>query len=230
MTIRVATYNIRSMRDDVPALVRVIRALRPDVLCVQEVPRLWCWRRKRARLAAETGMIVAAGRRRGGMAVLTGPGVRVLSAETHLLSFRLFLERRAVAIAVVEADGLRLGVASVHLDLDVAARALHAAEAITLLEAAAEPYDAVPVLAGDINEHADRETFRYIAGRLTDCYAHAPRGDGLTFTARRPGKRIDAVFAGSGVSVVSCGGAEADPADLAAATDHLPVVAELRAS
>ncbi|MFI0417002.1 endonuclease/exonuclease/phosphatase family protein [Spongiactinospora sp. 9N601] len=230
MTIRVATYNVHGMRDDVPALVRVIRATRPDILCVQEVPRRWSWRRKRARLAAETGMIVAAGRRRGGTAVLTGPDVRVLRAETHLLRFYFFLERRATAIAVVESGGLRVAVASVHLDLHVAARARHAEEAVTLLEAAAEPYGAALVLAGDINEQAHQDTFRHLAGRLADCYARAPRGEGMTFSARRPAKRIDAVFAGPGLSIVSCGGVDADPADLAAASDHLPVVAELRAS
>ncbi|MCG5212262.1 endonuclease/exonuclease/phosphatase family protein [Streptosporangium soli] len=230
MTIRVATYNVRSMYDDVPALTRVIRALRADVLCLQEAPRRSFWRRRRGGLALATGMTVAAGRRRGGMAVFTGPGVRILHAEHHLLSFDPGLERRATALAVVEAGGLRLAVASVHLDLNAAARVRHAAEAVALLEAAAARYGAAIVLAGDINERADGDAFRHLSDRLTDCYASAPRGDGLTFSARRPGARIDAVFAGHGVSVESCGGADADPADLAAATDHLPVVAELGAS
>ncbi|GLW10523.1 hypothetical protein Misp01_56510 [Microtetraspora sp. NBRC 13810] len=226
-TVRVATYNVRSMYDSVPALVRVIRALRPDVLCVQEAPRWLLWRRRRRQLAHASGMTVAAGLRRGGTAVFVGPGARVLHAEGHLLRGFFPLERRAVAIAVVEAGGLRLAVGSIHLDLDSSARFCHAAEALTLIRAAADRHGAEPVLAGDVNEQADQRTFRYIAGELTDCYPCAPRGDGMTFLARRPDKRIDAVFAGSGLTVVACGGAEADPDDLVRATDHLPVVAEL---
>ena len=83
------------------------------------------------------------------------------------------------------------------------------------------------MLAGDINEQSDQPTWQHLAERLTDCYTVSPRGDGFTFPARGPHKRIDAIFAVAGFSVVSCGGIDADPADLVAATDHLPVVAEL---
>ena len=120
-----------------------------------------------------------------------------------------------------------MAVGSIHLDLDEAARLRHAGEAMALLQAAADRFDALPVLAGDINEQSDQPTWRYLAERLTDCYAIAPRGDGFTFPAGGPHKRIDAIFAVAGFSVVSCGGVDADPADLVAATDHLPVVAEL---
>jgi endonuclease/exonuclease/phosphatase family metal-dependent hydrolase len=230
MVIRVATYNVRSMYDDVPALIRVVRALRADVLCVQEAPRFWRWRRRRRGLAGAAGMTVAAGRRRGGLAVFTGPGVRLLHAESHLLRPYFGLERRGLALAVVEARGLRLAVGSIHLDLNETARFQHATEALALVEAAAERHGAATVLAGDLNEQDDGHTFRHISSRLADCYAHAPRGAGLTFSAGRPRYRIDGVFAGPGVSVRSCGGAGADPADLAAATDHLPVIAELAAT
>ncbi|WP_433255294.1 endonuclease/exonuclease/phosphatase family protein [Streptosporangium sp. CA-135522] len=227
MVLRVASYNVRAMKDDVAALGRVITALRADVLCVQEAPRFLCWRRKRRRLAACGGLTVAAGRRLGGVAVLIGPGVRLLHGEGHLLKCFLGLERRAIAIAVVETGRWRMAVGSVHLDLDEAARLHHAREALTLLQAAADRFDALPVLAGDINEQSHQPTWRHLAGQLTDCYPVSPRGDGFTFPARGPRERIDAIFAVAGLSVVSCGGVEADPADLAAATDHLPVVAEL---
>ncbi|GAA5074245.1 endonuclease/exonuclease/phosphatase family metal-dependent hydrolase [Thermocatellispora tengchongensis] len=229
MAVRVATYNVRSMYDSVPALTRVIRGLRADVLCVQEAPRFLCWRRKRRALARAAGMTVAAGGRRGGVAVFAGPRARVLHAENHLLRFYFRLERRAVAVAVVEVEGVRLAVGSIHLDLDEAARFHHAGEAVELVERIAARHGAAAVLAGDVNEQEDRESFGYIAGRLADCYRHAPSpgGDGMTFTARSPGKRIDAIFAGPGLAVVACGGSDASREDLAAATDHLPVIAEL---
>ena len=45
-TIRVATYHLRDFLDDPAAAARVIRAIDPDVLCLQEVPRrlLGTWR------------------------------------------------------------------------------------------------------------------------------------------------------------------------------------------
>lgn len=228
--LRVASYNVRSMKDDVAALGRVITALRADVLCVQEAPRFLRWRRRRERLAASGGLTVAAGRRSGGVAVLTGPGVRLLHGEGHLLRRFPGLERRAIAIAVVETGGRRVAVGSVHLDLDADARSHHAGEALTLLRAASDRFGALPVLAGDINEQSHEPAWRRIAERLTDCYPVSPSGDGLTFPAGRPRERIDAIFAAAGLSVVSCGGAGADPADLPLATDHLPVVAELTVS
>ncbi|GGP77909.1 endonuclease/exonuclease/phosphatase family protein [Streptosporangium pseudovulgare] len=227
MTIRIAGYNVRSMKDDTAALSRVIAALRADVLCVQEAPRFLRWRRRRRELASSGGLTPAAGRRSGGVAVLVGPDVRVLHGTGHHLRWFPGLERRAVAIAVVEARGQRLAVGSVHLDLDRGARLYHAVEALALLRATASRFDALPVLAGDLNEQSHEPTWRYLAGRLTDCHPVSPRGDGLTFPARGPRLRIDAIFAAGDLRVVSCGGGEADPADLVAATDHLPVVAEL---
>ncbi|MGW5694584.1 endonuclease/exonuclease/phosphatase family protein, partial [Streptomyces asiaticus] len=53
--VRVLSYNIRSMRDDREALARVIRACAPDVVCVQEAPRFFRWRKAAAWLARETG-------------------------------------------------------------------------------------------------------------------------------------------------------------------------------
>ncbi|MEV0592653.1 endonuclease/exonuclease/phosphatase family protein [Nonomuraea cavernae] len=228
MTVRVGTYNVRGLRDSVPALLRVINAMRCDVLCLQEAPRLLNWRARRQGLAEAAGLRVVAGGRLGGVAVLAAPRVRVLHAESHVLRVFVGLEVRGLVIAVVEVDGARLAVGSLHLDLNGAARLHHATEALMLLERAASWFGAAVVLGGDFNERDHEPTWRYLAERLVDCYPRAPTGDGLTFTARRPQARIDAVFAAPALTVVSCGGADAPAADLAEATDHLPVVAELR--
>ncbi|GAA3010947.1 endonuclease/exonuclease/phosphatase family protein [Streptosporangium longisporum] len=227
VVLRIASYNVRSMKDDLAALERVVSALDADVLCVQEAPRFLLWRRKRRRLAAFGGLTVACGRRRGGVAVLTGPRVRLLHGEGRLLESFFPLERRAVAVAVVEAEGRRLAVGSIHLDLDEKARRRHAAEAFAVVQEVADRFDALPVLAGDINEQSGQPSWNHLAERLTDCYPVSPRGNGFTFPAKGPHKRIDAIFAMEGLSVLSCGVVDAAPADLAAATDHLPVIAEL---
>ncbi|MFB4274824.1 endonuclease/exonuclease/phosphatase family protein [Nonomuraea sp. MTCD27] len=228
MTIRVATYNLHGLRDSVPALTRVIGAARADVLCVQEAPRFGRWRARRRALAAAVGLTVATPGRVGGVAVLTGRRARVLHAESHRLRAFLGLERRGLAVAVVQAEGARLAVGSLHLDLNDPARVHHAAEAVALMERVAAAYGAAIVLAGDLNEQAHQPAWRYLAGRLADCYAVAPKGDGPTFPTAGPSVRIDGVFAAREARVVSCGGVDAPIADLAGASDHLPVVAELR--
>ncbi|MFG1701740.1 endonuclease/exonuclease/phosphatase family protein [Nonomuraea sp. M3C6] len=228
MTIRVATYNVRGMRDSVPALTRVITAMRADVLCVQEAPRFVRWRARRRALAAAAGLRVATNGRVGGVAVFIGPRVTVRRAESHALRVFFGLEARGLAVAVVEAEGVRLAIGSLHLDLNDPARVHHAAEAMAIMERAATRFGATIVLGGDLNEQAHQPAWRYLSGRLADCYAAEPKGDGLTFTARNPSARIDGVFAAPEAHVVSCGGVDAPITDLAAASDHLPVVAELR--
>ncbi|GAA0414641.1 hypothetical protein Acor_09450 [Acrocarpospora corrugata] len=228
--IRVATYNVRALRDDRGALSRVIAALRPDVLCVQEVPRFAVgWRRA---LAQVTGMTLAAGGRAAGVAVLTGPRATVLHAEQHRLRRFLGLEWRAMAVAIVEIEGTRLAVGSVHLDLHSGARMWHIVEVATRIGTVAAGHGARPVLAGDFNEQPDDPAWQYLSRRFTDGYAAAPRGDGSTFPAANPGKRIDAVFTGPGLTVHACGDSDDIPAleDLRAATDHRPVIAEISAA
>jgi endonuclease/exonuclease/phosphatase family metal-dependent hydrolase len=215
------------MRDNVAALRRVVSAMRTDVLCVQEAPRFVRWRSRRKALAEAAGLRVATPGRAGGVAVLAGPRARVLHGRLHRLKAFAGLERRVLAVAVVEVEDVRLAVGSLHLDLHGPARVRHAAEAMTVLDHTATGYGAAIVLGGDINEGPDLPAWRYLAARLTDCYAAAPEGDGLTFTAGRPAERIDAVFAARGARVVSCGGVRAANADLAGASDHLPVLAEL---
>lgn len=243
--VRVATYNLHGLRDDVAALARVIAGLRADVLCVQEALRFGRWRARRAALAARAGLAVATHGRVGGVAVLTGPRVRVLHAEHHALRAFRGLERRALAVAVVEpvrhqggggggdaavrseGGGARLAVGSFHLDLDQAARTYHAAEITAIMEDVAARHGASVVLGGDVNEQDHQPAWRHLAARLADCHAEAPAGGGPTFPAHGPHLRIDAVFAARDTPVVSCA-VPATGSDAVRASDHFPVVAELR--
>lgn len=228
VALRVASYNVRSLRDDVDALVRVVRAIEPDVLCLQEAPRAPLrWRRRREAFARRAGLTVVAGRRKGGLAILAGLGVRAVHAEYHLLRRYPPLERRALAIAVVEKDGRRVAVGCVHLDLSARVRVRRVAEIERHMARVRERFGTPDVLAGDVNEEPAGAAWRLLARRYTDCHAAAPDGYGGTFTAADPRKRIDAIFAGPGLGVRGCGVPRADPADLAVATDHLPVRADL---
>ncbi|MEW9548766.1 endonuclease/exonuclease/phosphatase family protein [Nonomuraea sp. NPDC050783] len=227
MSVRIGTYNLHGLRDSRPELIKTITALRADVLCVQEMPKFGRWRARRRALADAAGMRLATPGRIGGVAVLTGPGVRVLEARGHALRVFLGLEARGLAVAVVEAGGTRLAVGSLHLDLSHPARMYHVAEAMALMERAAAPYGAAIVLGGDLNEQPHQPVWRYLTRRLADACAPGPGEGGPTFPAGRPSARIDGLFVTPGTRVVSCGTA-AGVADPAAASDHLPVLAELR--
>lgn len=220
--LRVLSYNVRSLRDDPRAVARVIAACAPDVVCVQEAPRFLFWRRKCRRLARRSGLvIVTGGRPAAAMLLLARPGVPVVAVSNVKLTKAAGLHQRGLAIAVIEALGHRLTVASMHLDLDAAERRRHAAEVLGILEGYPDPL----VLAGDVNEQADAPAWQALTDRLQDAYAVAPVGRGETIPARAPDRRIDGIFVDPRLRVVSCG--VPDHPELARASDHRPVLAVL---
>jgi endonuclease/exonuclease/phosphatase family metal-dependent hydrolase len=231
--LRLLTYNVRSLHDDADAVAAVIRACEPDVVAVQEAPRMLRWRSKRAALARKSGLVVATADRPGGLLVLTSMAVRVVSTRFALLPKTPKLHQRAVVAADVELRGGRWTVASVHFSLDPDERSRHLEPLLDVVAGAAAPL----VLAGDLNEEPDGPVWQSLAARFQDAYAVAPGGPAETFTARRPRRRIDAVFAGPSVEVVAChavhGVASSEAPGvtrdlLVAASDHLPVLAILR--
>jgi len=226
--LRVLSYNVRSLRDDPAAVAAVIHACEPDVVAVQEAPRSLRWRSKRAALARTSGLVVATADRAGGLFVMTSIAAKVGSTHFAKLPKTPKLHQRAVAAAEVEVRGSRWTVASVHFSLDADERGRH----LEPLWAALDDVQSPLVLAGDINEEADRPVWQSLAARLQDTYAVAPDGPAETFTARRPRRRIDAIFADRTVEVVACRAVHEAPgvaADvLVAASDHLPVLAVLR--
>ena len=231
--VRLLSYNIRSLRDDRDALVRVIRACAPDVVCVQEAPRFFRWRKKANWLARDCGLVtVTGGRPAAGVLVMASLRARVITAEDILLPRTPGLHQRGFATAVLGFGRTQLSVASFHLSLDGAER--HD-QAVALLKrfadvgAAGEQY---VVVAGDVNERPDGPSWRLLAGELQDAHAVRPWGATMTSTSACPRQRIDGIFASPAVEVLGCGVPEGLPgiteADLSAATDHRPVLAALR--
>ncbi|MGW7692443.1 endonuclease/exonuclease/phosphatase family protein [Streptomyces asiaticus] len=253
--VRVLSYNIRSMRDDREALARVIRACAPDVVCVQEAPRFFRWRKAAAWLARETGLVyTTGGATAAGPMILTSLRAHVERAEDTLLPRVPGLHRRGFATAVLRfggghrdtglrdtgrpdsrhpenggGNGVRLGVVSCHLSLAEAERYEQAGMLLDHLTALDVPY---AIAAGDINDRPDGRAFRRIAGKLRDGWATEPWGSEATFSPKDPRQRIDGVFASEGIEIIGCGVPAGLPgvtdADLRAATDHLPVLAALR--
>lgn len=217
---RVLSYNVRSLRDDRDAVAAVVRQCRPDVVCVQEAPRFLRWRSKRAALARLSGMVVLAGERPAGLMVMCGLRVTPLRTGYVLLSKRPRLHQRAVCLAAVEIAGQRFTVASVHCSLDQDERRVHAAEILAAVRDWPDPL----ILAGDINESADGPLWRALVDSgLQDAGAAA---NVPTSTARAPRRRIDGIFVHPRLEVVSC--EVPTPAEVTRASDHLPVLAEVR--
>ena len=96
--LRLMTWNLRSLRDDRGAVVRVMRACAPDVLFVQEAPRFFRAQSRLAALARESGMVVAAGGKpAAGVALLTTLRVDVdAPASVWLSRTPLFYVSRGV--------------------------------------------------------------------------------------------------------------------------------------
>ncbi|MFI2072253.1 MULTISPECIES: endonuclease/exonuclease/phosphatase family protein [Streptomyces] len=228
--VRVLSYNIRSLRDDEAALARIIRACAPDVVCVQEAPRFFRWRKAAARLAHASELVYATG---GGTAsgpmILTSLRAHVEHAEDVLLPRTPWLHQRGLATAVLRFGRARLGVVSCHLSIDADERHDQGKLLLDRLAALDVPH---AVVAGDLNDRPDGRTFGLLAGHLQDGWAVRPWGREHTTRLGDPLQRIDAVFATKGVEVLGCGVPMGLPgvteADLRAATDHLPVLAALR--
>ncbi|MFD9591870.1 endonuclease/exonuclease/phosphatase family protein [Kitasatospora sp. NPDC059973] len=227
--LRLLSYNIRSLRDDRHALVRVIRACEPDVVCVQESPRYWRPRGQAAWLARATGTEVLAGGGRiaAGPLLLGGPGVELLAVHDRLLPKTRGLHARGFASALVRIAGSApFGVTSCHLSLDAEERRGQFELLLDQLK-----ITELGVVAGDFNEHPDGAGWQLLAGRLQDGHLAAPWGGTFTSVPDNPYQRIDAVFATPGVRVLACGVPHGLPGvtegDLRAATDHLPLLAVL---
>jgi endonuclease/exonuclease/phosphatase family metal-dependent hydrolase len=227
--IRVLSYNIRSMRDDTAALARVIRACAPDLVLVQEAPRFFRWRKAAARLATATDLVyVTGGATTAGPMILCTLRAHVERAQDVLMPRTPGLHQRGLATAVLRIGGVRLAAVSTHLSLSAAERRAQADLVLRRVAAADQPH---VVLGGDLNEPPDHPAFSRIAAALQDGYATKPWGGEATST-RAPHRRIDAIFATPGIEILGCGVPTGlpgvTPADLHAASDHLPVLAALR--
>ena len=228
--IRVLSYNIRSMRDDTRALARVITACAPDLVLVQEAPRFFRWRKKLARLASASGLVIlTGGATAAGPAILCGLRATVERTEDVLLPLTPGLHRRGLATAVVRFGGARLGVTSFHLSLQQDERYEQGG---MLLDRVAGLGVEHAIAGGDLNDRPDGRTFRRLADAFQDCRTTAPWGGEFTSWSTDPHQRIDAIFATKGIEVLGCGVPTGLPgltdADLRTATDHLPVLAALR--
>lgn len=212
--LRVATYNTRDFLDDHRLAARLVRAVDPDVLCLQEAPRrlFGPWRVRR--FAAACGLRWSGPHRgSGGTTVLTSARIELVAASHHRLPVRWPDRTRGWAQGRVRLPGGReLTVASLHLGLDAAERVRHVRSVLDALDGA-RPL----VLAGDLNETAEGEAFGLVgaAGMLA---VAGPAGP--TYPAHAPRQRLDVLFASPELRVRSPGEVAVPDGVWARASDH----------
>lgn len=218
-TIRIASYNTRDFLDDPYAAARVVRAIDPDVLCLQEVPRRLFSTRRVANFARWCGMSWS-GRHRGsgGTTIFTSARVQVVETQHHRLRVARLQRTRGFALARLAAPGCEpIAVASVHLSLNAHERAAHARVILAAVNVSGEV-----VLAGDLNEGDSGEAWQAFAGVMRLVSPTTP-----TFPAHRPRTLLDVIFASSGLNAAPHADVDIAEADLIAGSDHRPTWVDL---
>lgn len=221
--VRVMTYNILMGGRNGSDLHTVVRAVAPDVLLVNESPKMpFLWKRRARRLADAWDMAYSVGGRTAGSNMITAaPNVGVKARGAETLDQPLFHPRRGIAWAQLRVQGRLLGVVCCHLSLD---RQRRLAETDRVLEVANRLRGPV-VIGGDLNETPDGPVWqRFARAGYVD---HGSRRD-RTFPADDPVKRIDALLVRGSADVLEHGVPDVDRNWMAAASDHLPLVATLR--
>jgi endonuclease/exonuclease/phosphatase family metal-dependent hydrolase len=232
VTLRVVSYNIRHGRGtdervDPDRTAAVLRALRPDIVALQEVDSVVTrsgGTDQAAHIAALLGMQHAFGGffdyqgGRYGMAVLSRRPIARAS------SVRLpdgNEPRVALAVEIAQPDGTTLTVVNVHFDWVRADsfRFVQAEQVARHLDGLRGPY----LLLGDFNDQTGSRTLELFRTRATEAAKPADRR--FTFPSTDPAREIDFIFAAPAASWA------ADSVTVVAepvASDHRPVFALLR--
>lgn len=233
--LRVMTFNIHHGADAddrmrVEEMAEVIRAEGVDLVLLQEVDR-GVERSDRRDVIAELSEMsglphIAFGKNIDHQGGDYGNGILsrhpiVRWDNLHLRQEKPDRERRGVLHAVVQVDGRQIAVLATHLDAgDADERRISADE---IVEQLLPRYEELPILfGGDLNEGPEGYVHRRLSEHLEDVW-QAGEGDGFTVPVHEPRRRIDFLFHSPDLVT--------DTAYVVATdvSDHLPVVAEVRA-
>ena len=219
--LRVMSYNLKDFTMDRHAAARVVRALDPDVLCLQEVPRRLFGAWQVAAFARECGLHWPGHHRgSGGTTILTSMRVHTHTVSHLPLAVRPWQRTRGYAVARVSLAGQpTVVIASVHLGLDAAQRERHTAQILQTLQTL-QPLGTVGrvMVAGDLNEDESGASWRLLASGLRLVSPTRP-----TYPSQAPRDLLDVIFASPSLR----GGPPQDlplrDGDLVWASDHRPV-------
>lgn len=222
--LRIASYNLRGLKDDGAAAAEVVRCIDPDVLLLQEVPRHPFSDCRIARFARRCGLRwTGRTRRLSGTGLMTSHRVETTDSVDRKLPVARWANPRSYTTAQVRAPGVPgLTVVSVHLSLLADERLAHADQ--ILQELARDPVlgQGPLVVGGDLNESTQGQAWRLLGEGLRLASPERP-----TFPSTRPSSWIDAIFTSPELALLPHQDVALGPALLAAATDHLPVWVDL---
>ena len=231
--LRVLTFNIHhaegtDAKIDVARIAQLIKDSRADVVGLQEVDRGVERSGKRdllKEIADLAGMRFVFGKNidhqggdYGNALLTTRP---IVSEGNRLLPNTDGGEQRGVLQVVLDVEGTQVLVLTTHLDArrPDAQRIESAGAMLAMIQA----WGTGPVVAmGDFNDVPGSPTWTRLTTVLTDAWVTVGSGDGFTIPVEAPRKRIDWILV-RGLEPVSAEVLKTD------ASDHLPVVATLRA-
>jgi endonuclease/exonuclease/phosphatase family metal-dependent hydrolase len=232
-TLRVMTFNIHvgvglDKKLDLQRIADVIIQERPDLVGLQEVDR--GVRRTEgldeiADLARMTRMDYAFGHNldyqegQYGVAILSKFLLQKIDHRKY--ENRREAERRGMLRVEVDIGGRTIDFATTHLDYQREdGRMFEAEQLLRFLFAVKNPL----IVVGDFNDEPAGSAYKLMLTKFADAWIGSrAKGDGFTYSADQPAKRIDYIFYRTSDGVR----AKKSWVVKTAASDHLPVMAEL---
>jgi endonuclease/exonuclease/phosphatase family metal-dependent hydrolase len=215
---RLISYNVSGGLEP-EAVGRILAAQRPDVVCLTEIPP--AGRLRTIARAAGLDLVVRAGRRGTGTAILAAESVRVRATDLVPLTTPRDVPSRQASHAIVSVAGLGLSVTAVQFGLRPEVRRTNLDELLAYLDSIEQP----SVIGADLNESVRSPVAAGLAARLQDAHAVAGTGRGLTYPTSDPSTRQDFVFVDRSLTVRAAAVLTDPPVDVA--SHHRPVVVDL---
>lgn len=131
-------------------------------------------------------------------------------------------EQRGLLQSIIEVNGKRIAVLNTHIDYreDDTERLSNVNEIFEMIN----EFEIPLIICGDFNDTPESETINKMKEKFEDAWEAAGKGEGLTYPAHEPVKRIDYIFfkedSGKTLKLNSITVINSD------ASDHLPVIAE----
>lgn len=232
-TLRIMTFNIHvgvgiDKKLDLQRIADVINKEKPDLVGLQEVDRgvkRTEGKDEIAELAAMTRMDYAFAHNldfQGGQY-----GVAILSRfliqniEHQMFQNKREAERRGMLRIEVEVDGQLINFVTTHLDYQYEdGRVFETEQMLKFLEDVKGPL----IVVADMNDEPNGAAYKLMLTKFVDAWVVSrAKGDGFSYPADKPVKRIDHIFFGGGAFK-----AKKSVVVETLASDHVPVMAELQ--
>lgn len=230
-TLRVMTYNIHvgvgmDKKLDLQRIADVINREHPDLIGLQEVDRgvkRTEGKDEIAELAAMTNMQYAFAPNldyqggKYGVAILSRLPIR--NTVHRMYENKREAERRGMLLVEVEVDHQLLTFVTTHLDYQFDdGRVFETEQLLKFLNDIRGPL----IVVGDLNDVPAGNAYKLLRTKFDDAWlASRAKGEGFSYPADKPAKRIDHIFYGGGIRAKKAWVVET------LASDHIPVAAEV---